>query len=336
MIKWSKDMKTLSVLNISQDKINRILKSFHKFNKRKLIYLIVAIVRTVLIMGLSFLILYPIIIKLSTSLKDQPQLYDPQIFVVPKKLVLDNFYKVLNFIDYPKTLLYSVFLSVLSAVLQTLSCTMVAYGLARFKYWGKNIVFAMVLVTLVVPPQTVLLPLYMQFRYLGFSTLFQFGGVMNGFSVINTPLPFIILSFFGLGFKNGLFIYLLRQNFRNMPVALEEAAYIDGCSVYKTFSRIMLPNVVPMMITAFLFSFIWQWNDYFYSSILAPNLNILSLKIINIGWQIASLENQTYNYMVMILYNNAAFIIHMIPLIILFLFTQKFLVQSIERSGLVG
>ena len=118
-----------------------------------------------------------------------------------------------------------------------------------------------------------------------------------------------------------------------MPIVLEEAAYIDGCGPYKTFLKIMLPGSGPMIITVFLFSFVWQWNDYYYTSILAPELPVLSRILMNMNFEQLNSASSDFNLAVI---NAPKFLLLILPLVILYLFTQRFFTQSIESSGIVG
>ncbi len=298
--------------------------------------LIWMIFRTVLITGLSFIIIYPIIIKFSTSIKSYVDIYDPSVFLIPKKITFFNYQRVIEFVDYFKTLINSLSFTTLNGILQTASCALVAYGLARFKFKGRGILFVAVILTMIVPAQTILMPLYLQFKYFSFVSFFTIVPRENGISLLNTYWPLVMMSLTSLGIKNGLFIFILRQYFKNMPVVLEEAAYIDGCGTFKTFIRIMLPGAVPMIVTIFLFSFVWIWNDYFYTAFLTPSMNIMSISIVSIGQRINNFDRDPFNAITTMMYNNSAMILHMIPLIILYTFTQRYFVESIEKSGIVG
>ena len=159
---------------------------------------------------------------------------------------------------------------------------------------------------------------------------------LQGANLIGTPWPLLILSATAVGFKNGLYIFMLRQHFKNVPKELEEAASIDGCGAFQTFFRVILPGAKPMLSSILLFSFVWQWNDYFYTTTLTPGMKIFTTVISGVGHNIARGDGQVIGNMQNMLYDSAAFILFIIPLIVLYLFTQKGFVQSIERSGLVG
>lgn len=168
----------------------------------------------------------------------------------------------------------------------------------------------------------------------------------NAINLLNTRVPFVILSLTGLAFKNGLYIFMLRQFFRGIPDSIEESAYIDGSGDFRTFFQIILPMSVPMMITVFLFAFCWQWTDTFYTGKLflstsgvwkandSNNLYLLkdiatdvpnSLKLDYVG---QTLYNETIR--------NTSLLMIIFPLVILYTFLQRYLVEGIERSGLTA
>lgn len=305
---------------------------FKRFNMHRLSSILWSIVRAVLIIGVSFTIIYPIIIKFSVSLRSYSDSFDPMVFFVPKHPTMSNFKIAFQTLDYLKTASISILFCAMISLLQTVSCTLAAYSFARFQYFGRNLLFALSIVTLTIPPQVMLLPLYIKFAYFNVFNSFQLSGAFYGVSLINTPIPFILLSITAVGFKNGLYIYMLRQYFINVPNALEEAACIDGCGTFKTFYKIMLPGAVPLLVSVFLFSFVWQWNDYYYTAMLAPNLPLLTTKIFGAS---SSILGGGADYWSSITASPKELLL-MLPLVILYIFTQRFFVESVERSGIVG
>lgn len=296
-----------------------------------------SLVRLALLCGLAFIILYPVIIQIASSFKSAPDLYDNTVFLIPREPTLYNYQRVMEYLDYGSTFLRTVLFSAAVGLTQALSCTLVAYGLARFRFRGKKLIFGLVIFTLAVPPQALLMPLYTLFQNFSPAAVLSLGFYTPaGLELLNTPWPFLLMGLGAVGFKNGLYIYMLRQYYLNVPASLEEAAYIDGCGAVKTFVRIMLPGAVPLLVTVFLFSFVWQWNDYFYTSALGPGLDILATKLNSVGFNITANDGDAWNALQQSIYNNTAIVLQMIPLILLYIFTQKFFVQSIERSGIVG
>lgn len=321
-------------VNNIKDAINRykVAKLFPKFSMSKLSELVWAVVRLLLILSLAYVILYPVLTKISVAVKDISDYKDSTIMFIPKHFTLQYIKDFMDFIGYVPALFGSIFYASFNSLLQVISCTLVAYGLARFKYKGSNLVILLLLITVIVPVQTILLPLFLQFKYFSFFSLFTIMPNSGGISLLNTYFPYGILSITCLGIKNGLFVLLLRQVFINMPVVLEEAAFIDGYGPFKTFYKIMLPNAVPMLVTIFLFAFVWTWNDNVYSMFFSQDMKLLSVLLNGIGYKVEGLKGAVFSE----IYINIAVLLHMIPILILYIFSQRYFVQSIERSGIVG
>jgi multiple sugar transport system permease protein len=184
--------------------------------------------------------------------------------------------------------------------------------------------------------------MYMQFRF------FDIFGIIKMFSgkeldLIGTFSPFWLLSMTATGCKNGLFIFIFRQFFKNMPKEIEEAAMVDGAGAFKTFSGIMLPNAVTPMVTVALFSFVWQYNDVVYSTVFMPFGKLLPLLYRNLErltTQVYSLLGLTGDDLTMIFYiaiiKSAGVLMMLAPVILIFLIFQRFFVESVERSGITG
>lgn len=300
-----------------------------------------SIVRGVIIIGICFTILQPLFVKLSVSFMSERDLYDSSVQYVPNHFTLDNYKMAVKGMDYWRSLLRTAGLSAGVAFLQLCSCMLTAYGFARFRFPFKKLLFGCVILTLIVPPQIIMLPLFMHFRFFDIFGIFH---VLTGgpVSLLDSYWPFIIQAVTCTGFKNGLFIYMLRQFFKGMPRELEEAAFVDGCSKLKTFIRIIVPSAVPMMVTIFLFGFVWQWTDSFYTSLYLKTANVIPVALDSLA---ASVYNEYGNFggsMNFIspgfvsMMNNTGTILAIVPLLILYLICQKYFVEGIERSGIVG
>jgi multiple sugar transport system permease protein len=308
-------------------------KTLHKISKRKVQAFIFGLIRLILLTGLAFMILFPTLFKFIESIKSAADNIDPTVIFIPKSPTFYNYSIIIAAIDYPMTLLKTIGFVLAESIFQALSCAFVAYGLARYKFKGRNLIFIFSMLTLIIPPQVMLTPLYLRFKYFGILNIFQFTGNLSGIDLTNTIFPFILLSITSVAFKNGLYIYLLRQYFKGLPTALEEAAYIDGCGHVKTFYKIMLPGAVPMLITVFLFAFVWQWNDQYYAFTLAPNLPLLQTKINTIT---SANLSQMGNSILTNMLANAKLMLVIAPVIVLYIFAQNFFTESIERSGITG
>lgn len=304
----------------------------HFINKKRMLQYAWVILRGVLLLGLVFMILYPLLVRFSASIKGGADQSDPSVMFIPKNPTFGNYKTVIRSIDYGGTLLYTALFTSLTSLIQMAMCLVTGYGLARFRFRGNRLVFGMSIATLVIPPQVLLLPLYFRFKYFNIFQIFKFSGDLWGFDMTETILPFLLLSVTAMAFHNGLYIFLFTQYFRNVPGVLEEAAYIDGCSVFKTFLKIMVPGAVPMIVSVFLFAFVWQWNDSYYVSMLAPSLPVLSNKLYGLSYSVLGSSSNIYTALL----ETPKFFLLITPLILLYLFMQRFFVASIETSGIVG
>jgi multiple sugar transport system permease protein len=313
--------------------------------------------RLVLLIGIAYVVLYPFITKIAGSFMAPQDFVDVTVLIIPKNFTMDTYTAIFNELKYSEAFINTLVLSVSCAVLQTFSCALVAYGIAKFKFKGAKIIFALVMLTMIVPHQTLFYSMFLHFRWFDFkdpiSAIIDSPGILqtvfgqwlgmeefaSGVNLNNTYFPLIILSVFGLAFKNGLYIFLLRQFFRGVPDELEESAYIDGSGPFKTFFKIILPLSIPMLITVFLFAFSWQWTDNFYSGMFFPTSRVkLMPNIVDIP---DSLELKSQYYMAgQNLYfsaiRNTCGIMIILPLVIVYVFCQRYLVQGIERSGLTA
>jgi len=301
-----------------------------------------SMVRAVLIIGLSFVILYPIILKVSIAFKHKSDIYDPTVMYIPRNLTLENFKYVMETMNYFKVVWNSFVLSGSTMLLTTISCALVGYGFARFKFRGSNLLFALVILTILVPPQTIMVPTYLQYRnfdVFGLIGLFNGG---EGIKLIGSYWPFIISSITGMGLKAGLFIFIFRQFFKGIPREIEEAALVDGAGVFKIFFNIMLPNAIPAMITVMLFSFVWQWNDTYFTTMFLESASVISSQVQIAGATLASKLTAASGstgqidpfYLSMLV--NTSVLLAITPLIVLYMFVQRHFVESVERTGIVG
>ncbi|MFW6256634.1 MAG: carbohydrate ABC transporter permease [Bacillota bacterium] len=299
----------------------------------KPVKLFVSLLRAVFIIGVSYIILQPLLTKLSSSFMVEADLYDQTVVWIPSKFTLEHYRTVWEHMNYSTALFNSFTLSTVVSTLQLFSCTLVGYGLARFNFKGSSLLFGLVIFTLIVPPQLIMIPLYLNFRF------FNLYGLLGeeGINLLGSYWPYILTSITSTGLRNGLFIYIMRQFFKGMPRGLEEAAYVDGAGPYRTFFRIMLPGALPGMIIVFLFAFVWTWNDYFFMNLfvggkgefLTQALDGLALKALEgdhnlLGGQYSSLINNTGS------------LFFITPLLLLYAFLQRYFIESVERTGMVG
>lgn len=298
--------------------------------------------RGLLLTGFCFAILYPLLIMLSKTFMSLDDIMDNSVLFFPKNFSTVFLETSVKQLDYWNSLKNSIMLSVFSMAAQTFVSCFVGYGFARFAFPFKKIMFAVVIVTIVIPPQLIMVPLYLLFQYfdpLGLITLFT----GNSVNLLNSFTPFVLLSLTGQGLRNGLFIFLFRQFFTNMPKEIEEAAIVDGAGIFQTFFRVFIPNVVTPIVTVALFSFVWQYNDTIYSGLFLKTLKVLPMMYRNL-YGIAQMEfggititNIDVRLPFIVAGLKASGVLLMLaPVIALYAAGNRFFVQSIERTGIVG
>jgi multiple sugar transport system permease protein len=301
--------------------------------------------RLILLIGISYVIIYPFISKVASSFMSREDFVDATVLLIAKHPTLDTYKAIIVDNEYFRAMLNTFILSASTAIVQTFITCLIGYGFAKFKFKGNKILFMFVVLTMIVPHPTVRLSMFMKFRYFDIFGIFNFlgGGVFESIdilkftdiSLINTYWPFYILSATGLAFKNGLYIFMLRQFFRGVPDELEESAYIDGSGPFRTFVQIILPLSIPMLITVFMFAFSWQWTDNYYTRVFFTSQGPYTLRAFIKIPRSLDTEYPGQNMYVAAIRNTCGILI-MLPLILIYAFLQRYLVESIERAGIVG
>ena len=298
---------------------------------------------TVILLGLAYVILYPLIYCVSQAIRLPADMYDPTVIYIPKHFTMQNFKDAWSFLEYLKLLLNTVNVSVWPTLLQLVTCSLCGYGLARFNFKGKGLMFALVLVTFIVPPQTISVTTFTTFRYFDpfyICSGLNFVGVLpeNYIDITDTLWSFLLPALFANGLKSGLFIFVYRQFFRGVPKELEEAAYIDGCGSVKTFVKIIVPNAIPAFVTVLLLSLVWYYNDYYTIPLFLPKTEVLSTALSDMFTNMTTVGGLYSGVDSILIYPiwRAGIILYILPLLIIFLLFQKKFTESIARSGIVG
>lgn len=299
--------------------------------------------RAVLLFGLCFLILQPLLDKLSVSFMEQRDLYDGTVISIPRHFTLGNYLLAGRLLSFWSSAFQTLFIVLVSSALQITACMLAAYGFARYKFPLKNFWFLCVMLIIVVPPQTIMASLYLNFRFFDVLGLIKFFGG-TPVNMLNSVAGYWLLSAGGMGLKSGLYIFMLRQYFRGVPKELEEAAYVDGCGRFMTFIRIMLPDAAPMLTSCFLFSFVWQWTDSFYSTLFLTNYKMLASGLGGLAdrlaewWAVVNGSNAVSGTVAPVAYTQAIIATGMLmclaPLILLYLAAQKAFVESLSQTGI--
>ena len=314
--------------------------------------ILLAIFRFVLLLGISYIILFPFFSKISSSFMSPKDFVQSDVKLIPKYPTTDTWKFLITENNYWKALGNTLLLSLTNALIQTFICAMIGYGFAKFKFKGNNLLFLIVVLTMIVPHPILASSLVQRFMYPELSIFgiewlsIDLSGICEALGwnmgLYNTFVPIYFLSLTGLAFKNGLFIFIMRQFYRGVPDELEESSYVDGYGVFKTFIKIILPLSVPMLITVFILSFSWQWTDIFYTNTFL-NSSEHTLLTANSFWQtmpaslneISSQAGGSVDSFVIAVKNTAGLLI-IAPLVVMYLFCQRYLIQGIEHSGFGG
>ncbi|MCL4543192.1 MAG: carbohydrate ABC transporter permease [Chloroflexi bacterium] len=327
---------------------------FNSYFMLKLLKTVVTRIVTYLILAdIAFVFLFPVFYMVATSVKSIQDLTDPTIQWIASGIDWQNYILAWQAVNFWSSFSNSAQIALLAGVGQVISCAFVGYGFGRIPFPGRELIFLLVIFTFLVPPETIIVPLFILYKTmprlaidLNFAAFPHIVSVSGSFGPgkilehgwIDTYWPFIFPSFLGEGLKGPVFILIFRQFFRGLPWELEEAARVDGAGPFATFFRIMLPLAKPAILVTFLFSIVWHWNDY-----LEPLIYLNRRELYTLPMRLSVL-GQTLNDVTggagADFYNEAlamaACLLVIMPVLILYLFTQRFFTESIDRTGVVG
>lgn len=268
----------------------------------------------ILVCLVGFIMIYPLLWMVMSSFKETNSIFATADQLIPEKFILTNYingWKGFGKITFGTFFKNSLFISVVATVGTVFSSAIVAYGLSRCRFPGKKILFVAMLVSMMLPAQVLMIPQYLWYQQLGW---------------VGSYLPLIVPYFFSI---QGFFVYLMLNFIDGIPRELDEAAKIDGCTRYAYFVRVILPLIVPAMVTGTIFSFIWRWDD-FLSALLYVNKT--ERYPVSLALKLFSDPGSSSDYGAMF----AMATLSILPVTLIFIFLQKYLVDGISTSGLKG
>ncbi|WP_035778748.1 carbohydrate ABC transporter permease [Butyrivibrio sp. MC2013] len=295
-----------------------------------------AIIYTLLI-SIGFVYLYPILDMFITSFMTLPDLLDASVKWIPRQLTLDNYKEAFEVMKVKETLWSTIEGALLPSLAQTLVCALTGYGLARYEFPFKKLIMALILLTFVVPPYVLMVPNYVMF---------------SDYKLIGTLKTLIYPALLGQGTKSAIFILIFMQFFKQTPLALDEAARVDGASDAGIFLKIAVPLAIPAFILCFVFSFVWYWNDTYFTALYLNGANIadtskistMLLELQNFdamykahiqnsaGWGASVMGESVANEAIRM----ASTVLTILPLLIMYFALQKYFVEGIDRAGITG
>ncbi|MDR0287943.1 MAG: carbohydrate ABC transporter permease [Clostridiales bacterium] len=293
-------------------------------SKKKIKYFISRIFIYFVLTEMAFLFILPFLYIFTTSLKTPQDYLDPTVQWIPTQIDWNNFVKAFNALHYWRGFANTMIISIACTVGQLFSCAIAGYGLGRYKYKGRNVIFVLVVLALLIPMQTIILPSY---------------GIYSDLGLIDTYVPLILPAFLGQGIRGALFVLIFMYFFQRIPDALDDAARIDGAGPIRLFTQIMLPLVKSAIIVVGIFSFVWHWNDNYESSLYLTNDTIRTLQpklqsfYTSFQQQGGNLGNDAANLSEPTLFAGCLFV--MLPVLIVYILGQKQLAAGIERLGVI-
>ena len=262
---------------------------------------------------LAFIMIYPILWLVGSSLKGADEIWTNRAAIIPKEIHLENYtngwrgFGGISFFTFFKN---SFIYAGLGTLLSVSASAVVAFGFARVKFVGRRFWFGVMMLTLMLPIQVQIIPQYIVFNKLGW---------------LNTFYPLLLPRTGGQAF----FIFMIIQFIRSIPTDLDEAALIDGCSKAGTFFRIILPQLKPAMITAAIFSFYWTWEDF-----LTPLLYLNEPKLYTVSLALRTFADPSGQSDWGAIFAMSS--LSLVPVFVIFVVFQRYLVQGIATTGLKG
>lgn len=278
-----------------------------------------------LLIAIGFVYLQPLLFMFVNSIKSPDDLLNPMVQWVPTEFYFGNYIKSYRVLNYPQTLLASAFISVVPSLLQTFVASVVGYGLARYRFRGKSLVFLLLLVTFIIPPQNTVIPQMLTYRELG---------------LLGNPLALFLPALLGQGYRSAIFILIFYQNFLSLPRVLEESARLDGASDLRIFFSIAVPSALPAYIVSFIFSTVWYWNETFLTVIfLEGGVTTLPMQLARFTQAYENLYPPgTVNIFDRL--NEAVKMsgtfLNILPLLVMYFILQRWFVESVEMTGITG
>lgn len=308
--------------------MNRI-KTYYLNNKTRLFgnHIHLGLFRQLLIsVGLlvfAYVFIYPLIYTFLVSFMGSEDLMNPSVNLIPTTIQFENYKTVFDRFNLVESLIFSIFFAGLNALFQTASACITGYAFARFNFFGKKILLALVLLSFILPPQVLMTPSYILFSKLG---------------LIGSVLTFFIPALLGQGLKSSIFILIFYSFFSSLPKVLDEAGQMDGAGPFTIFFKIAFPLTKPAIVLTYLFSFVWYWNETFLTNLYLQNsFTTLPMALVKF---IAVLEGDGRTTQGLVPYYEsvqlAGVIVSIVPLLIFYFIIQKQFTQSIEKTGITG
>lgn len=303
--------------------------------------LVWSILRIIILLAIGYIIIYPLFYMIMTSLRSRQSFYDSARVWIPSSVdILFNYKRAVEFTSYWDGIKNTLVLEIVAAVIEIITCSIAAYGFARFKFKLKPILMAGLFLTILIPEIMIIIPrmvTYSKMDFLGILGLFDtLTGIDLRPNLIGSPLAFYLPSLFAMGLRSGILIFIYMQFFKSLPYELEEAAWVDGAGPIRTFISIALPSSSVVFTTVTVFSVIWHWNDTFLATMYVKSNFPLSVALDRITMTMAGAGYYTGSNPQSQAILMAACFIFILPPLIFYMFLQRRFIESIDRVGITG
>ncbi|UVI30185.1 carbohydrate ABC transporter permease [Paenibacillus spongiae] len=271
----------------------------------------------------AYIYLNPVMKMIVKMVMNEKDLVDPTVAWIPNEIYWGHLGSAWQALNYAQTLTISMMVSGLVAVFHIITCGLMGYALARMSFPFKKLLVFLLVMSFIIPPQVIVLPMIIMYTKLGFQ---------------NHLTSLVIPAIFGFGIKGALFVIIFRQFYTTQPKELEEAAKIDGASAFRFYWRVMFPLAKPAVLIVGMFSFVWTWNDTYYPRMfLGQTDNVpLAMQMSFLDNSIKAMLSQEDAAPVLIeAIKMSASFLTIAPLLAIFFFAQRYLMESVERSGIV-
>lgn len=298
-------------------------------------------IRLIILLSIGYIIIYPLLQMIVTSIKSKEAFFDAARVWLPSGYAIkSNYSMALDVMDYWNGLKSTFLLQIASALIETFTCAIAAYGFSRFKFKFKNILMVGLFLTILIPETMIIIPRVVNYSNMDFLGILGLFGKVSGVdlrpNILNSPFAFWLPSMFGIGLRAGILIFIYIQFFKNLPYELEEAAWVDGANPIKTFLSIALPSSGVVITTVLVFSIVWHWNDTFLASMflqkdfpLAVNLQRIIMTLHSMGYFI---EQNVEAQAIMM----ASCVLFIVPPLVFYMIMQRRFIESIDRVGITG
>lgn len=320
--KWN--WKPHKLTDVEKDKIKKFFMGSREkegFLKQFVVY--------ALLICIGFIYLYPILYMLSSSLMTLDDLLDTSVNWIPSSFNFKNYSQAGSSMNFWPVLGLSIIVAGVPTLLNVLSCSIVGYGLARFEFPGKKVMMGIIIFTFILPSQVTMIPTYVLYSNL---------------KILSTLWAFVVPSLLAQGINASIFILIFYQFFKQVPKVLIEAAQIDGAGYFKSFVRISLPSAAPAILTVFLFSFVWYWNNSYLTRMYVSGVmtqskwTTLVVQLqkfatnFNTYAQTEGSGATTLNESI----SMAGTMLSILPILLMYFVLQRYFVESIDRVGITG